>query len=108
MVSGSTISTYGTVSWIAKGLAFPLCKSAARNKVTFLCGATVRVATASSLNAGNQRITLKTRWTVTNGSMEINFTVGPSTTYCGQARVNTFLGFACFVKRTIIINLTLN
>ena len=108
MVSGCTVCTNGTISRITKGLAFSPCKTTARNKVTFLSGGTISVAAASCLNASQKRIALETRGTDANGSVEIYFTVGPSATCCGQARINTFLGLASFVTRTISINLALN
>ena len=108
VVFGSTVSTKSTVARIAKGLAFSPCETTARNKVTFFSGGTISVAAASCLNASQKRIALETRGTDTNGSVEIYFAVGPSATCCGQARINTFLGLASFVKRTISINLALN
>ena len=108
VVFGSTVSTKSTVARIAKGLAFSPCKTTARNKVTFFSGGTISVAAASCLNASQKRIALETRGTDANGSVEIYFTVGPSATCCGQARINTFLGLASFVTRTISINLALN
>ena len=108
MVSGSTLSSPGTVARVAKGLAFLASVAIARNKVTdFICG-TVRVAAASSLNAGNQRVALEPWGTNTDGCVEIYLTLGPAATNSGQTWVYTFLVFASLVKGTVPVNLTLN
>ena len=107
MVAGNTVSTNGTVAWVAKRLTFLSGVSTARNKVTFLISSTIIITGTSSLDAGNQRISLEARWTNTNGCVEVHLTVCSGATDSGQARIDTFLRFASFVQWTVPVNLTL-
>ena len=106
VISGTAFSTLSTVAWSAKGLTFLSGKTTARNKVTFLCGGTVRIATAACLNTCNKWVSLKPRWTNTDGSVKVYLTLGSGTTNGSQTRVHTLLGFASFVQWTVIVYLT--
>ena len=103
----NTICSISTNAWIAEWLTFLSGVSTARNKVTFLISSTIIITGTSSLDAGNQRISLEARWTNTNGCVEVHLTVCSGATDSGQARIDTFLRFASFVQWTVPVNLTL-
>ena len=107
VISGTTFSSRSTIAWSAKRLTFLSGKATARDKVTFLCGGTVRIAAASCLNTCNKGIALQPRWTNTNSSVEVYFTLGSSTANGSQTGVHTLLRFACFIQWTVIVYLAL-